>query len=294
MTSISDIGLRNFLYQLNGIKERMDAANLQITSGKRINKPSDDPSSYSTILNLKNVVSQGEQYIRNIDRSLTFLQINDSTFQQVENLIMESKDLTMEAADDTVSADARKAIAEKIDSIREEMISLANTKFLNRYIFSGTQTLTEPFKDTGGSVVYSGNSENINIQVERNVNVTINVPGNQAFQSDEDIFQVLKDLSDALISNDSEVISDSKQKLETCLNQILRYRTISGKRINLIENTKERLSDFTLIATEQVSKEEDADVAEAITNFLKEQVGLNAAISAGASILTPSLFDYLG
>lgn len=287
-------GVGSFLYNISKIRERMDTAIRQISSGKRVTRPSDDPSGMSNIMNLKKLTDQGQQYIRNIDQSLTFMHMTDSVLQHLDNLIIEAKSLAMEAASSTVSSDARQAIAEEIDSIKNEILSLSNTKILGKYIFSGTKTLTKPFEDTGGTVVYQGNTDSVQIQMGKETPVSINLTGDQVFQNDDDIFDVMSDLSNALKSNDSDGIANSLDRLETSLNQVLRYRTVIGKRINLVDNTKQRLEEFNLIAAGEISNLEDADIAEAITNFMKEQIALDASLGAGGRIFTQSLLDYLG
>ena len=125
------------LYKLNG----------QISSGKSINTPSDDPLGLSSVLGYQTELSSYTQYGKAIDYSTGWLNNMESNLQNTDDLLARANEIAVQMASSTATADTRTDAAEEVMQLREEVLSNANAKYGNKYIFSGTRTQTQPYLD---------------------------------------------------------------------------------------------------------------------------------------------------
>ncbi len=125
--------------------EKMYKLNEQISSGKRINSPSDDPLGLSTVLTYRSVLSADTQYESNIDLANGQLSQMDTSLQQVDDLLARANELAVSQASSSATSDTRAGAAEEINQIRSEIVSIANQKYGNKYLFGGTMTQNAPY-----------------------------------------------------------------------------------------------------------------------------------------------------
>ena len=116
-----------------------------LASGKRINRPSDDPTGTAQVLHFRESVALIEQYSRNMLQGKTWLQEADSTLESVDVLLTRAKELAVYQATETSTAQTRGIAAQEIANIHDQIMQLANTKIRDRYIFAGHQTDTPPY-----------------------------------------------------------------------------------------------------------------------------------------------------
>ena len=152
------------LSNINGIKGDLLDIQGQLASGKRVNKPSDDPLNAGAIINLQGNLSQNTQFIRNIDYTRSYLDKSESTLGSVNNIISRAKELSIQMMN-SVSYDAasRRSVATEIQQLHDEVISLGNTTIGSRYLFGGSITDTPPV--ASGALFY-GNTQAVTTQVD--------------------------------------------------------------------------------------------------------------------------------
>lgn len=157
-----------YLYGMNSTLNNLVKANEQVTSGRNLLNPEDDPTNYLSAFSLQRSVDDAKQYNRNGNNALVWLNNEDSVLSTVSDILSRAKDeLAVEGANDSEDANSRKALAGEVKNIYEEMQDLANSKYMDRYIFGGYQTDDQPF-NTG----------------DRNVTAVMsNLDGGQAFSS---------------------------------------------------------------------------------------------------------------
>lgn len=154
--------------------------NEQISSGKRINKPSDDPTGTSRAMAYKVSIAVGEQYQSNIEGAESALSSADSALSSVNTALTRVKALAVQGASGTATDSSRAALAAEVGQLRDQLLSLANTKVGGAYIFSGFQTGTAAF-DTS-SYAYRGDSGAINVGIGGGMLLSRNVAGDAVFQ----------------------------------------------------------------------------------------------------------------
>ena len=157
---------QNISQNISKITEQLKNVNEQIASSKRINKPSDDPLGLTHALNLKEVLSQINQYGTNINHSQSWLQATESALQSAQDLITRAKTLANQMSTETYNATDRANAAQEVKNITEQLVQLGNTQVNGRYIFSGDKDRTAAFgldftihpavAGTGNSPLYTG------------------------------------------------------------------------------------------------------------------------------------------
>ena len=183
--------------------QRLARAQEVVTSGRRINHLVDDPIGATRAMNLRTFESSIAQYRRNIDNTLPFLEQSDAIFDDVVKGLTRAKELTVQMANAIYSPVERRAAAKEVHQIFEHLLSVANTKVENRFLFGGFINGTAPFAQTAAGVNYLGDNGDIRIQTNTSSTLPINFLGNQVFQATgvaggQGVFDILHDLGHLL------------------------------------------------------------------------------------------------
>ena len=263
----------------------------QLATGRKVNVPSDDPISADGIFSTRSVISDVEQYERNIDSGLSYLNIAENVLTGAEDVIINIHELAISQGTDTANADTRKNTAIVIQELYDELLSVANTKLDRKYIFSGYLTDTAAFDSTGA---YQGDANRYRVKIGAAAYETIGITGDTVFAgSGVDIFQTVSDLVTALNSNDSAGIRSSLANLDSALRQVSDTVSEIGGRVIRLEASKESFADLKLDLTQTLSSFEDADITKVISRFQLEQTALEAALQASSRFLETNIFDYI-
>lgn len=285
----------NLLLNLNRSLGRLDNLNNQLGSKKQIRVPSDDPVKAGVILRMNTSVRETEQYVRNADAAVSWLDASDIVFQDVISVIHRAKELANRGASTHLDDTSRQALADEIYQLHDSLQQLANSTHGGRYLFSGQKTQTLPFKVDDPSVpgeipkmTFQGNEGQIEFEIGVNVTMAVNMKGKEIF---ERLFTVLGELHSDLTNGVST--DASMGKLDESLDNVLRHVSELGGKQNRVELAQERLKDLTLNLKKIRSEAEDLDYAEAIMNLKMEEFAYRTALSVGARIIQPSLIDFL-
>lgn len=304
-TSASSQSQLGYIYQnRNNFTELSN----QISSGKKLLKPSDDAAGAVSVLNVNKELNQLQSYIKNIESGKNELGVLDSTLAQANKSLQRAYDLAVTASNGTNSPDALKAAKTEIDQIINNLKDLGNTKYNGKYIFAGTNTTTAPFVDRpgGGGVEYTGTPATSdyerNIEISNGVKETVNTTGDRLFGSYDaaagtgsGIFESLYTLSNAL-GQDPPNYDDIRAGIDTTLKGT---QTISDTRTNFaaITNrfnmTKTSIESNVLQLTSFKSSIEDVDYSTAITNLAMSQYALQATMSVAAQNNQISLLNFM-
>jgi flagellar hook-associated protein 3 FlgL len=267
----------------------------QLSSGKRINRVSDDPVEARQALRYRAESLQTDSYLDNISKGGSFISASDSALGQMTEVMDQAKALAVQGANGTQDAASRQALARSVDSLLTRLVDLGNTVHDGRAVFAGTATASQPFARSadGSQVVYQGNLDAFAVQVGPNSRVTVNQDGFSLFKGGVDVFKSLIDLRDALTANDPTTITGlitTVDQAHAHLNDLHGAMGGTEQRLDLarnqLEGTKTNLDDL-------LSQAEDVDFAATIANMQTAQVALEAGLQAGAKVLKPSLLDFL-
>ncbi len=203
-------GLNSMLEQQNRLAEIQE----QISSGKRLLTPSDDPTGAAQILRLEQALSTNDQYQRNSENALNRLTLEESTLNGVQNSLIRIREIAIQGTNATIGNTDRKALAQEVRELLNEMVSLANTKDANQeYLFSGYKVTTKPFAEAAdGSFVYSGDQGQRALQISSDRKINDSDSGNDVFvniKNGNGSFQV-----DANVSNNGTGVFDVGQVVD--------------------------------------------------------------------------------
>jgi flagellar hook-associated protein 3 FlgL len=160
----------------------MGRTQLQVSTGKKILNPSDDPAGSVQILNLQREISLTDQYQANADKAENKLSIEEGTLKSATDLVQRIRELAVQGLNDSNTQNDRTALAEEISQLNEQLLTLANTRDSNGdYIFSGFSNDIQPYSTVGA--IYAGDSGQRNMQVGPGVLIATNDAGNEIFES---------------------------------------------------------------------------------------------------------------
>lgn len=281
------------LRNLNTVMESLDRLHDQLTSGQRISSPSDDPIGTAAALEFRSNVAEIEQYLRNVDAAVSWLGATDAALDSLGGVLQRARQLAVQGASDTVGLGDKQAMANEVSQLIEQAIALGNSTYNGQFIFAGSKVNTTPFSAVGSpptSVTYGGNSGSIIREINNQSSVTVNTPGDTTFGQ---VFAAMIALRDALNSGGTPAISGALPGIDQAMNSITSGRTQGGARVNRLAGETEILESLKVNIAGLLSRVQDVDMTEAITEFAVQQNVYQAALAAGAKAVQPSLLDYL-
>lgn len=276
----------------------------QIATGKKVNRPSDDPVSVMKGMGYRMQVDKVHQFQRNIGEAHNWLDNTDDALDKVGSALHRANELVVNASTDTMTTEDREKLQKELEQLHEQIKDIANTKIGNKYIFSGTKTSEPLFKEGELQVEldmndepigpeYDGFKSDVEIEVFSGVDLKVNTNGFELFDG---IDQMFKELTASLGDGDPMTREDFDKKIgevQAQLDEVLTVRADVGARQNRVEMMTERLESLELTSIKQMSDNEDVDYEKAITEMITEESIHRAALSVGARIIQPSLVDFL-
>jgi len=295
-STLYDQGVRSMLQQQDG----MFRLQQQLSSGKRIMTPSDDPIGAARAHELAQSISLNTQYTDNRHRAADSLQQVDSTLGSVSNLIQSVRTMAVAAGNPAFSDSERQMMATELRGHFDELLGLANTKDeQGNYLFSGFQGNTRPFEQTGGSVTYEGDQGQRLIQVSSSRQLPVSETGDAVFESGGlSLFKTVDDFITALETSGggaalSSAVSTALQEFDVALDNVLSKRAAVGSRLQEID-TLQQIGEDTAIQYEQsLSRLQDLDFAQAISDMIRQQALLEAAQKSFTRVSGLSLFNVI-
>lgn len=325
--SVSDTAAERNRSQL-----RLDEAQLreQLTTGKEINRPSDDPGGFDRARKLDAATDELAQYERSIGASRQWVNATERSVSSIQESFVQAREKGLQAANDTVSESDRSAIADELRSIRDTVINELNTQVGDEYIFAGNATLEAPFDEEGN--LQNGDYGTIDGERTRAIGpdetLQINVTGEEIHKLGEDadnngdtvsIIDALDSLIDAVDPNvnldedspnpidtgdidpvfdddpedTTEAIQNGLQAVEAARDHVNSIGSEVGATAQRLDAAEDSLQDVSLELENRRSDLEDADFAEAITELENRQTRLQAALQVTSQTNDLSLLNFI-
>ncbi len=270
----------------------------QISTGKRVNRPSDDPAATRKILSLRTDGLRLDQYASNIQTATSALSYNESTLNTVGDVLQRITELTMQGVSDTAGQETRNINAGEINQLLDTLLQSANSKRLGSYIFAGTETTTKPFEITRNSkgeidsVTYKGNSENIEYNIGPNSNAKVNQTGTEIFMI-TDLFGAVTRVRDNLADGAITFARAELDNLETAAQNIRNSVAKAGGIASTLELSGNRIEQTRLSLRETIASSESADIAETILKLTEQQSIFEASLASSSYVFRTSILNYL-
>jgi flagellar hook-associated protein 3 FlgL len=282
-------GLQSNMGRLQKLQE-------QLSSGKEVSRPSDNPVKTVEAMQFRSGIRRTEQYARNADDGLALLGTTDVALTSSLDMSRRVRDLVLQGKNDSMSAQSREAIATEIDTLREGLLGLANTRYLDRPVFGGNTSSADAYALDG---TFLGDMGAVTRTVAPDVKVVANVNGPDVFGAsgeDSHLFTVLERISAAMRGTTTDLhadLDDGLQNLDVAVDRVITTLGKVGARYNRVETMRTAANDQLLNLTTSLSEAEDIDLPKTIVELQMQEVAYKAALGATARVVQPSLLDFL-
>lgn len=320
----------NYLRDMRTNLYNMSKVQTQLTTGKEIGKPSDDPFKVARSMQLYTDIASNKQYNENISDTINWLDSTDTALGQVNDSLQRVRELMISAGNAAYGSDEKKAIKDEINEKVSEIAQILNTNFDGRYIFGGTKTTSKPIAvtedtATGNNVLnFSGkdgellplNSGNNDIndqidmikgkmstEISQGVTMEYNVSASDVlmFKSDKgkniNVMELLSNITSNLESADetesSKITGENLDDLTAAMSNLTKIMSEVGAKQNRMESAKSKNQDENFNMTELLSKTEDIDITEKLMQYSMMQTVYMASLQTSSKIIQPSLIDFL-
>jgi flagellar hook-associated protein 3 FlgL len=288
--------------RMSNIQNKLATTQAQLAVGKQILSPSAAPDQAAAIQRLKGEIQRQDSHIRTLDVAMRRYTAEETALSSSNDLLIRMKELGIQAANDTLGPDDRKAIGVEMKALRDQLLSLGNTRDdSGNYLFSGTRVNTPAFaENSNGDVVYQGDQTQTRIPagVERTVQFTRS--GTDVFsrvlRSDGQsvgFFNALDQMIEGMNNNETNPIEQGIADLNQMHNNLTLSQSQNGSEQIVVQSQRDVLDETVLRIKSTLSEIEDLDYTEAVTRMNKEMMGLEAAMGSFAKISGLTLFDYI-
>ncbi len=275
----------------------LQTASQQVSTGKSVNLPSDNPSASAAMVQNTVQAAAVDQYTQNVSTVLSSVQTADSVLSTVVSSLTQAISLGTEGANGTTSATNRQAIAIQVQGILSGVASEANRSYQGTYLFAGTASTTLPYvadPTSPSGYTYNGNNNSNTVQVGDNLSVKVNVPGSEIFSNaGNSVFGSLSTLISALQSGNTTDIGNATSAVSSALSYVSQQRVIYGNTESQLTAEDTCLQQETVSLTSQAKSLIGIDLAQAAENLTQAETNNNAALAAAAKVVPNTLLNYL-
>ena len=284
---------------LNRITGDIQGIQQRIATGRNILKTSDDPAAGAKISFTKDKKIMLERYNANIDRAQNRLSQAESAVGIGVNLLQRIYELAVQARNDTNNAGDRATIAMEVRNLKDQMLSLANSRDTNgQYIFSGYKVDTKPFvADENDDIIHAGDRGIHTLQISDNQRIATSLDGADVFlrvPQEESVETVFATIDAMIVSLEGGKMEDEHiGKVNKALEHLSLQQTKLGSQMNRADLQRGVNDKRLLLMNEDISNLEDADIAKLVTELQAKLVSRNAAQQSFIKIAQDNLFNYI-
>lgn len=291
--------------QIVTTQQRLGEVQTQLATGKKINSASDAPSQASTLQRLRSLIGEQENYQKNLGSLQDRLQAQDTALRNASTMVIRLHEIAVQYASDTMSADQRAAAASEVSGLRDQLLSLANSRDSGgNSLFGGSRVTQDAFAADGA---YQGDQSSNAVPVGDSRMVSNRRSGSDVFvslvrtdsstspatQTSVGFFKAIDDLASALKTNQSSAIQRGVGETSALLQGVTVAQADIGSNLNIAESQGSVLDENLLRLKSLQSDMQDVNYTEAVTRMQQEMLALQAAQSSFAQISKLSLFNYI-
>ncbi|RYE00697.1 MAG: flagellar hook-associated protein 3 [Sphingomonadales bacterium] len=282
---------------MSNLSAKADLQQAQIATGKKVLNASDDPGAYRQLATLKRADANDQAYASNVATAQGILNQADDTLTDIETQLQRAQELFSNAANGTLSDSDRTSIVKELDSIRDTLFALANTRDSRGQPIFGGATGDLPYvKAADGTISYVSSGEPAGVPIADQLSMQVGVTGDRAFgTAPADMFSVLSEFSAAL-SSGGDVKAAAKAAstgMTDALDNVTASHASVGARGTRLEMVADQLTYTSTARDDARSAVEDVDLAATISDFQQTLTILQATQASFTKLTALSLFDYL-
>jgi flagellar hook-associated protein 3 FlgL len=284
------------LSEINQAQDQMDTTEEQLSTGKTINQPSDNPYGASLAVSLNSDLAGLTNYSNNVSDGTAAA----SALTNMQDMVQRAQELAVESANGTQSSADLAATGAEITQLTDQIQQEANTQYNGQYVFAGTSTGTPPYSTSTGDA-YQGNTGVITRQIGPGSAVQVNVDisqllGDGQSAGDGKLLDTLRTMASDMTGGTSADVADLSNQvtnLQSNFSTLEQMQTTVGATQDRLTLAASRIQNLQNSDTAALSNDEDANMASTMTTFSNQQAAFTAALRAGANIVQSSLMDFL-
>lgn len=304
-TSLSNAAFENQLpNRLSDIARTQE----QLTTGLRINRPSDDSNGFQQARQLEILQQRFTHFEDSITSARSWLGTAQNNLDSLSEVFSEVYQEGVRSLNSTLQEGEREEVAQLLEKLLENVVELLNAQNNDEYVFSGTRTSVKPFNvdgadptSDGAGVVYYGNTDGIYRQIGPDSSLQVNITGDQVLSVDKDldgttdftITESIQSFIDALRANDTDAMNSSLSQIQDSRDHVINQTASIGSIVNRLEISENQLADASVIMAQQQSEIEDTDFAETILEFQRAQTSLQTSLQVTSSVLQLTLLNFI-
>ena len=289
------------LANINSLQDQLDTTQQQLSTGKTINQPSDNPYGASLAISLNQDLSGLSNYNNNVTDGTAWTSAASTALQNMQSMIQRVQELVVSASNGSMSSADLKSTAAEVGQLTASIKQAADTQYNGQYIFSGTATSTEPYSSATGDV-YQGNTGSITRQIGPATSLQVNANISSLLGSGQSandglllntLSTITADLNGGTSADVADLANNQLTNLQNSLSTLGQLQATVGAaqdRLTLASSTIQALQNSD---TATLSNTQDANIASTYTTFSNEQAAFQAALQAGAKIVQSSLMNFL-
>ncbi|MFU7516326.1 flagellar hook-associated protein FlgL [Clostridium sp. HCS.1] len=321
---------KSFLRDLGRNQNYMKKINDQLTSGKEIRRPSDNPFKVARSMQLNRDIGANTQYNENIKDTTNWLDTTDTALEQLGNSFQRFRELMISAGNAAYGSDEKKAIKDEMNEKVNEIAQILNSSFDGKYIFGGTKVNSKPVASSrnietkNNYINLSGNDgevlsldnldesvqnqinmigKKLNVEISQGVTMEYSVSATDILMFKDkkggsvNVMELLKGITDDIDSgnpdNSSKVTNEYLKSMDETITNLLKIRAEVGAKQNRMEAAGDQNDEQNFNLTDILSQTEDIDFAEKNIQATVAQSVYMASLQVSAKIIQPSLLDFL-
>lgn len=286
--------LDNLLAGMNGAGQTMLRYQSQLATGRRVQRPSDDPGAVVHILSLRTTLNQVETHLSNISLAREWLDMSEVGLMRAAAIMAEAQEAAQSGASDVLPQSARDTIAGEVSALIDSLLAVANSRHADRYLFAGTRNLAAPFALVGSPPTgwtFTGNASSLAWEIEPGVVQAVNADGQAVLGPALDALMALRD--NLLAGNTQAVGTTDLAALGAAHDLVLMAVADAGNKVRRLDESEAGLTAVRHMVFDQLNRHESADMAEAIMRLQMAEASYSAAQGATARIVRSSLVDLI-
>ncbi len=287
--------INNMMRNLNFNLRRLQKVNDEMASGKKFRMPSDNPVGVARSLKIRADLNENAQFKKNAEDALSWMETTETALMQIKEVLQRARELAVQGANGVLSPEDSQKVADEVMQLRDHLVSLGNSTYMGKHIFSGYRLDQVPVElDGGGGLSYQGDDGQILYQVGVSDILQANITAEDVLRpGGKDLLADMESLIGSLGAGDSQAVGGLLTDLDIHFENVLTMISETGAKTNRVELVINRLGDENLNFSGLLSKNEDVDMAEVIIRLKNEENVYMAALAGGARIIQPNLVDFL-
>lgn len=301
---------RHLQSELSRMATDLENLRVRAATGKKVNRPSDDPTAIRPILDVRGQLRSTDRFLKTTGLAIDRMQSIDGLLAGMENTLVRAKEVAINATNGTLDDESLGLLADQIHGMLSEIVDTGNAKIDGKYVFAGFEEATKPFTVNPAypgdprPYLYNGDINNTTLEISPGETIQTTIPGNELFMGDTDndgtvdagmvdMFGVLSRLEEAIRSNDKAAIQTEMDSVDTAANQNRRLRGRLGNNAARAEDALASMEEAKVNLKQSLSRYEDADIIETITSLTQQETAFEAALNVTSKVSRLSILDYI-